>query len=152
MRDARPDDHRRALQALVEYVRLQQKLLAAWSDHLGVVPGKSLLSAPRSGELDVGDSRWRWHRHGGGVCFTQAASGVVVDVEEHLDEPEMFTVWRLAGHFGSMKRRGLKMIERVTDDYESPLDTRIQRWLEELEKQRVVVRDDRWWRMSRTLD
>jgi len=72
-----------------------------------------LREAPFVGEVEVDARRWQYVRHGGGVEFRELLSRRAIDVHDKLDRPHMFDAWRLQLYFGSLRRTGMKMLERA---------------------------------------
>ncbi len=125
-----------ALSEVREYVALQEMLIASFSrgDESGSHGDVSLAGLARTGAVVVGTDSWTYKIHGAGVLFQHGATGRQVDVHRRPGRPDLFDAWRLRAYFGSLGRRGVKMVEREIGSRGQPLDKAIdlllKRWLE----------------------
>lgn len=105
--------------AIAAFVALRRRLLACLPEPLA-----------RSGEIAL-DGTWRYRRHGGGVAFREDATGLLVDAPELGEGLDEIDVLVLSGHFGSMGRRGVKLVERAAGR-RGPLEVLLAEALERL--------------------
>lgn len=102
------------------YTRLQAGLVTSMGGQIR--GGASLESMPRSGQVQLDGAEWQFMRHGAGVCFKQAGSGVTVDILDAFERPALFDLWRLRIYFGSLGIRGQKILQRTTGARGRPME------------------------------
>lgn len=111
---AEPGDQGPILDELRRFVDTQVALVAAF--HRAFARGDGMFwfrEIPFVGEVELDAQRWKYTRHGGGVAFYEPVSRRAIDVHDKLDRPHMFDAWRLQLYFGSLRRTGMKMLERA---------------------------------------
>lgn len=86
---------------IAAFVALRRRLLAR-------VPRP----VPRGGEVTLDDA-WQYRRHGSGVAFEHAATRALVDMPDLELDPDEVDLHVLRAYFGSIGRRGAKIVERV---------------------------------------
>ncbi|MBK05367.1 MAG: hypothetical protein CL920_32050 [Deltaproteobacteria bacterium] len=95
------------------FVSLQQELVTTLSTLHNLPPHVLSGKFPRQGNLTLKSEEWRYQVHGAGILFIHSTTKVKVDVSDHLQAPELFSLWRLVWYFGSLRRTGVKMIEKA---------------------------------------
>jgi hypothetical protein len=64
-----------------------------------------LFNLPKNGEIEVNEIIWSYKKHGSGVKFIRADDGRLVDICERIDQPELFSEWRLSLYLESIHRK-----------------------------------------------
>ena len=131
---------------LESYTRLQQGLLNSLREQLKV--DGSLASLPRSGELTFDGGIWKFTRHGTGARFEQRATGVVVDIHDEFEHPELFDAWRLRTYFGSLGKRGEKSLQKAVDVRGQPMEKALEQVLSTLSATGQVEQVGRHYRLA----
>lgn len=57
--------------------------------------GRSLSRLPRYGTLEEPTTIWGFSQHGTGLRFINIRNMACVDIENHLEDSDIFTLWRL---------------------------------------------------------
>ena len=100
--------------ALRGFVEMQKLLVKAISTQ-----------APRSNSgrrriIDELGGEWSVHLHGVGATFKHVSLGYIVDIHNHMNQPQQFDTWRVEEFFGSLsagtQRRYRKEIGSQTVD------------------------------------
>ena len=137
-----------ALDEVMEYVALQKSLLSAFCPTAASGGPASFADLPKIGEVNVGSEPWRYTRHGAGVLFHHQQTGRQIDVHRHLDRPNLFDAWRLRTYFGSLGRRGVKMVERAIGSRGLPLDQAIEELLDIWLRAEAIIEENGSYRLS----
>ena len=118
---------------LYEYVKLQRDLVGATNSQYGDDQrGFSTDEVTKTGEVEASGTTWRFQRHGSGIIFTNAETGVKVDVDEWSVDSGCFDAWRLRTYLGSLGRRGVKLVSFATGESGINLEDNINTWLSKL--------------------
>jgi hypothetical protein len=125
-----------ALGEVERFVHIQKDLLSALRLQVSSTrPLSEVLSElPRRGGVSVQEEVGEYVCHGSGVRFREKQTAVVVDVHVDVDRPDVFDVWRLRSYFGSLGRRGVRVLERAVGIkgvvLERALAILLDRWME----------------------
>lgn len=139
-----------ALSEVREYVALQKVLIASLlrRDDASRYAEMNLSGLARTGEVVVDAESWTYKLHGAGVRFQHGATGRQVDIHRSPDRPELFDSWRLRTYFGSLGRRGVKMVEREIGSKGQSLDKAIDLLLERWLEAGIVTEDEGSYRLT----
>ena len=86
------------------FVHVQTKLIDAINRLTSLTEeGGNALVLDKSGEVNVGDEKWIFKRHGMGLSFRRDSDGKVVDVHRGIERPLAFDAWRLVQYLKSSK-------------------------------------------------
>lgn len=125
---------------LRDFLSLQESLLRALeATQEPLVPSMNSL-IPRAGAIVTTTGEWTFQRHGSGVSFKRRADGCTIDVHTRVQEPTVFDAWRLRTYFGSLGRRGIKLIDKACGNRSASLQEKVELWLEQLENQQAIRR------------
>ena len=139
-----------ALSEVRELVALQEMLIASLpqGEGAGGHAGVSLAGLARTGEVLLGTDSWTYRVHGAGVLFQHGSTGRQVDVHRRPGRPDLFDSWRLRTYFGSLGRRGVRLVEREIGSKGQPLgmaiDLLLKGWLEA----GIVIKDEGSYRLA----
>ena len=99
------------------YTSTQLALVDALAGELGANRGALLAAAvdASEGEVWAEGARWRWRRHGAGVCFRSHAGRQVVDAHVRLGDPTLVDAWRLLQFCGVVDERRVDEREVFAD-------------------------------------
>lgn len=98
--------------AITEYLELQRSLICAFFEtYPEGEQGDRLFITPRKGEIFCLDQIWSFRRHGSGIEFVSCQNRVVVDLDESVSSPNLFTVWRLSKYLTSVTDRNVEVSE-----------------------------------------
>lgn len=106
-----------AVAIIQEFVNLQDELISVFRQKYPTLADETyLLDYPRSGYFHAKDEKWKFQRHGVGICFTGEESGKVVDVHRWLfNAPRAIDSWRLCQYFESI---GVEKIHYLSQVFE----------------------------------
>lgn len=133
---------------LKEYVDLQIKLAQVFQDEFGQVKDKFLTAIPKEGEISCEGSIWHFKKHGSGVIFIENTSKVKVDIHEMAIEATLFDQWRVRTYFGSLGKRGEKLISTFTGKKNISLDENIKTCLSMLLSNGEIEKINNYYRLK----
>ncbi|MEC4091932.1 MULTISPECIES: DUF6896 domain-containing protein [Pseudoalteromonas] len=112
------------------FISTQRKLTRALLNEYPECTNYSLLiNLPKYGRIKVDDMYWNFKKHGAGVEFSCVDDGRLVDVCEHIDQPDLFDEWRLSLYLESIHKEdcnlkgelaGLRQSGQVLSNNEYP--------------------------------
>lgn len=86
------------------FISIQRRLTEALLDKYPECRNYLLLfNLPKCGEVILNGVHWNYKKHGSGVEF-RCSDGRVVDVCERLDEPDLFSEWRISLYLQSVDK------------------------------------------------
>lgn len=87
------------------FISTQRKLTKALLNEYPECTNYSLLfNLPKHGRIKVDDMYWNFKKHGAGVEFSSVDDGRLVDVCEHINQPNLFDEWRLSLYLESIHK------------------------------------------------
>jgi hypothetical protein len=81
------------------------------------------------------------------VLFRTLTTGVVVDVHDEFDSPDLFDLWRLRTYFGSLGKQGVQCIVEATGISGQSIDVGLQSALSTLECEGKIERVGQHFRL-----
>ena len=85
------------------FVAIQRQLLELIQKNQPLIDREAFHDLPKRGFLRLNGSEWRYKRHGKGLSFVQAETGVEVDTHDLIEHPEAFDAWRILLYCESLK-------------------------------------------------
>lgn len=122
---------------IARYVHLQYRLVGTIQAQYHT---SSLLSVANAGRVVAEGSTWSFSKHGSGVRFKSVPSGIVVDVHNEFQRPDLFDHWRLRTYFGSLRKEGARMVKEFASEEGPGLDVALERALAALLARGRLVR------------
>ena len=87
------------------FISTQKKLSKTLLDEYPECTDYSLLfNLPKNGKINTDDMHWNFKKHGAGVEFSSIDDGRLIDICEHIDQPDLFDEWRLTIYLESINR------------------------------------------------
>lgn len=102
------------------FISTQKKLTKILlSEHPECTNYSLLFNLPKHGKIKVDNIYWNFKKHGAGVEFCSVENGAIVDVCEHIDQPNLFDEWRLSLYLESIHKEGFKLKDELSGLCES---------------------------------
>lgn len=94
------------IKLLLDYVKTQEQLIKTLrTNYEKITDWEYLLDCPKNGYLNALEEKWKFEKHGKGICFISQTSGKVIDVHIHLaTQPKLLDIWRLIQYFESINK------------------------------------------------